>query len=172
MGTTKKYEDAKVYELKLKAIMERLGIKDTDYNYNWDRHGAWIDFKKNGKYSRFEHSITNAKAHGENLAYGTDVFAQLVLALGDLERVMRRGIYTFDMFVRGLPMLEAPKPNSPLPQWAIDLKFTEMPATAGEVNERYRSLAKGMHPDAGGNVEGMQALNIARDQAIKWVEGL
>lgn len=41
------------------------------------------------------------------------------------------------------------------------------PVTAREINERWKRLAKERHPDNGGSEEGMRALNIARETALR-----
>jgi len=52
----------------------------------------------------------------------------------------------------------------PMPWWAVllELRFPFAPA---EVKQAYRQLSKRFHPDAGGNVDQMQLLNDARQQA-------
>lgn len=43
----KQYGDADSYERKLERVMERLGINEFDYNF--DRHGCWVQFKYKGE---------------------------------------------------------------------------------------------------------------------------
>jgi hypothetical protein len=152
---------------KLRAIMMRLGIPETDYTWNADRFGAWIDFRIDGKTKRFTHSIENAALHGYKLTRICDVFAQMVMTLGDLERAMRYGTYTFDMFVRSLPLLEAPKPSTQLPAWVIALRMDHIPATREEMLQQHKKMALLFHPDKNpDNREGaeqvMSELNAAK----------
>lgn len=39
------------------------------------------------------------------------------------------------------------------------------------VEQRYKQLAKTYHPDAGGSNEAMTELNLAKQLALKWIEG-
>lgn len=41
-----------------------------------------------------------------------------------------------------------------------------------DVQERYRTLAKVRHPDAGGSVEGFKGLKEAAEAAIKYFAGI
>ena len=84
----KQYGAAENYESKLERVMERLGVKE--FNYNFDRFGAWVEFRYKGNLSRFDHSIEKAKARGLNLGYGSDAFAQIVLSLEDIARKWAR----------------------------------------------------------------------------------
>ena len=54
MAAVKKYTDADFYERKLDKIMERFTA--SDHEYNFDRHGAWVQFHYRGELYRFEHS--------------------------------------------------------------------------------------------------------------------
>ena len=79
MGAKKQYATPDVYERKLEKVMTRFGVEE--YDYNFDRHGCWVQFRIKGDMYRFDHSTTKAKERGVNLAYGSDAFAQVVLAL-------------------------------------------------------------------------------------------
>lgn len=98
---------------------------------------------------RFEHSIENAKTHGNNVRYGSDVFAQVVLTLEDIARMTERGIYELSTWVAGLKAL--PKPKD-IPNCFLILGFNYIP-TVEELKKRYKELAKANHPDVGGNSE-------------------
>jgi hypothetical protein len=106
----KQYADAVFYESKLNKVMERLGIKE--YNYDFSRHGSWVEFRYKGELYRFDHSVEKAKSRGINLTYGSDAFAQIVLALEDLARMVERGIYDLQTWVSGMkylpPVIEVP----------------------------------------------------------------
>lgn len=166
MASKKQYGTADNYERKLERVMERLGADD--YNYNFDRFSCFVEFHYKGQLYRFDHSIENAKSRGIDLKYGSDAFAQVVLSLEDLARMVERGIYDLQVWVSGMKMLpEARK----IPECFVRLGFTEIPAGQDDVNRRFRQLAKVAHPDAGGNEKEMIALQEARDQALEYFGG-
>ena len=157
----KQYADPDTYERKLKNVMARLGVDD--YDYNFDRHGCWVQFRIRGELYRFDHSVIKAKARGVNLVYGSDAFAQVVLALEDLARMVERGIYELQTWVAGMRYLP---PTIEVPSFFKFLGFTEIPAGGVvDVQDRYRTLAKTMHPDAGGNEADFKALKDAAERA-------
>lgn len=161
---SKQYGSPDQYEKKLAKVMERLGIKE--FNWNWDRWGCWVEFRYKGELYRFEHSIEKAKAKGIKLVYGSDAFAQVVLALEDLARMVERGIYDLGTWVAGMKFLPPP---IEVPSFIRFLGFEQIPSGVEEVKERYRQLSKTMHPDAGGNEEDFQALKRASEQALKYL---
>ena len=157
----KQYADAVTYEAKLEKVMQRLGVEK--YDYNWDRFSCWVEFWHKGQFYRFEHSIENAKNHGSNVRYGSDVFAQVVLTLEDIARMTERGIYELQTWVAGLKAL--PKQRE-IPDCFKALGFVEVP-TVDELKSRYRQIAKTAHPDAGGNAEYFAAMTEAYRAAEK-----
>lgn len=163
MGARKQYGAADNYEQKLSRVMERLGIKD--FNYNFDRFGCWVEFRYRNELYRFEHSIEKAKARGVELRYGSDAFAQVVLALEDLARMVERGIYELSTWVAGMKYLPPPVE---VPSFFRFLGYEQIPAGPEDVKERYRQLAKTMHPDAGGNEEDFVRLTQASEKAMKY----
>lgn len=162
----KQYGSAEQYEKKLATVMERLGA--SEYNWNWDRHGCWVEFRYRGQLYRFDHSVEKAKSAGVNLRYGSDAFAQVVLSLQDLTRMVERGIYDFQTWVSGMKYLP---PAIEVPQCFRALGYEELPAGADEVKARYRSLAKKHHPDF--NLEDpeadkkFKALYVAAEQCMQ-----
>lgn len=162
----KQYADVETYEAKLVKVMARLGV--SEYDYNWDRHGCWVSFTYKGSYYRFEHSVESAKAHGQNIAYGSDVFAQVVLTLEDIARMTERGIYELQTWIAGLKAL--PPKQSNLPECFAFLQFSELPSQE-ELEKRYRALAKAYHPDAGGNTEMFNKLTKAKEDAERYLNG-
>lgn len=162
----KKYGSLDYYEGKLERVAERLGVARLDWNA--DRHGCWVSFVYKGQMYRFDHSVTNARTHGIDLTYGSDAFAQVVLALEDLARMVERGIYDLQTWVAGLKYLPAP---TKIPECLRILGFVDVPADAAAVSERYRQLAKVAHPDAGGNTGEFQALRQAYQDAMQLVGG-
>jgi len=159
----KQYADPANYEAKLEKVMKRLGVEQ--YNYDWSRFTCFVEFWYNGQFYRFEHSVENAKAHGQNIRYGSDVFAQVVLTLEDIARMTERGIYELQTWISGLKALPA---SAPLPDCFKVLQFDVLP-TGEKVIARYRQLAKAMHPDAGGTEEMFRKLTEAKDQAIEYL---
>jgi hypothetical protein len=161
----KQYGSADQYEKKLEKVMERLGVQD--FNYNWDRHGCWVDFHYKGQLYRFEHSVDKAKARGIALKYGSDAFAQVVLSLEDIARMVERGIYDLQSWVEGMKFLP---PVIEIPTFLQFMGFSTIPASADDVKERYRTLAKQMHPDVGGNADDFKKLQTASEQALKYFD--
>ncbi|WP_083521234.1 hypothetical protein, partial [Alicyclobacillus kakegawensis] len=156
-----------LYERKLKTVMERFGVPEEDYDYNWDRHGCWVQFRLKGELYRFEHSVKKAQARGVKLQYGSDAFAQLVLSLEDLARMVERGIYELQTWVAGMRYLP---PAVEIPSFFRYLGFTEIPARKEDVQERWRTLAKQMHPDSGGSTEDFVRLKTATEQALAYFD--
>lgn len=167
MARRKQYADPDFYEGKLDRVITRLGADE--YNYNFDRHGAWIEFRYKGQLYRFDHTVDKAQAYGQDLAFGSDAFAQIVLALEDLTRIIERGIYDLSTWVSGMKYL--PEPTK-LPECFRILGFVEMPGTKADVEARYRNLAKKYHPDAGGTSEDFDAIKRAAEQAKRHFEEL
>lgn len=165
MGTKKQYGAADNYEQKLSRVMDRLGINE--FNYNFDRFGCWIDFRYRNDLYRFEHSIEKAKAKGIDLRYGSDAFAQVVLALEDLARMVERGIYELGTWVSGMKFLSPPVE---IPNFMKYLGFEQMPVGPEDVKDRFRQLAKTMHPDVGGTEEDFVKLKDASEKAMKYFE--
>ena len=165
-GQRKQYADTYFYERKLKAVMERLGVGK--YNHNWDRFGGYVEFQLKGEWYRFEHSVEKAKAKGFKLQYGSDAFAQVVLSLEDLARMVEGGIYELSTWVAGMRFLPPPPV---LPVCFKEMGFAEIPASVDDVHERYRNLAKERHPDAGGSPEAFAALKQAAEAATVYMRG-
>lgn len=161
----KQYASADVYEKKLEKVMERFGVKE--YNFNWDRHACWVEFRYKGNLYRFDHSKEKAQAKGVELRYGSDAFAQVVLALEDLVRMVERGIYDLQTWLSG--MLYLP-PVVEVPTFFKTMGFDRIPTDREEVRDRYRTLAKQYHPDNGGNQEDFLTLQKASEQALKFFD--
>ena len=160
----KKYGDASNYEAKLEKVMARLGIEE--YTYDWSRRACWVEFLYKGQYYRFEHSVENARAHGQNIQFGSDIFAQVVLTLEDIARMTERGIYELQTWIAGLKSLP---PKAELPSCFLALQFDRIPSVE-DVNARYKQLARVCHPDGGGSEAMFQRLTEARDQAIQYLQ--
>jgi hypothetical protein len=165
MAVKKQYASPDAYEAKLSRVMERFGVED--YNYNWDRHMAWVEFRLKGQLYRFDHSVEKAKARGFQLTYGSDVFAQLVISLEDLARMAERGIYDIQTWLAGMKFLPPPVV---LPECFRALGFTEIPTDIEEIKTRYKTLAKQLHPDAGGNDAAFVNLQRQTEECIKKLE--
>lgn len=161
----KKYGDALHYENKLKRVMERLGV--TNYTFDWGRYSTWIQFTYKGELYRFEHSVEKAQQRGLDLAFGSDCFAQLVLALEDLARMVERGIYDLSTWVVGMRYLP---PAAEIPTFFQFMGFKMIPSFE-QYKERYKELAKQLHPDNSGSPEGFKALQRVKEQAENWFIG-
>lgn len=161
----KQYADAKSYEDKLKRVMERLNIKE--FNWNYDRHGSWVEFRYKGSLYRFDHSVEKAKSRGVNLSFGSDAFAQIVLALEDLARMVERGIYDLQTWVSGMKYLP---PVIEVPSFFKLLGFEQLPTSEEEIKTRYKNLAKQLHPDVGGNADDFMKIQTASEEAIKYLK--
>ena len=154
--------DGEHYERKLHRVMKRLGV--TNYDWNWDRYGSWVQFHYKGDLYRFEHTVRKARERKQPIRYGYEAFAQLVLALEDLARLVERGIYDLQTWIEGMRALP-----SPLPDWCQVLGLTTYPRSVEEIQERFREMAKLRHPDGGGTPEQFQELLRARDEAMTWI---
>lgn len=165
MAKRKQYGDPDFYEKKLAKVMERLGADG--FNFNWSRDNCFVEFRYKGELYRFDHSVEKARQHGIELTYGSDAFAQVILALEDLARMVERGIYDLSTWVAGMKYLP---PVVEIPSFFKALGFTEMPVGPDEVRTRYRTLAKQLHPDQGGNAKDFQNLRTAAEQAMKYLK--
>lgn len=165
MPTKKVYKETSYYEKKLQNVMKRLGVEK--YEYDWTRNTSYISFYYKGQWYRFDHSIEKANASGKmKLTCGTDTFAQIVIALEDLSRMVERGIYDLSVWVAGMKFL--PKKNE-LPGCFRILAFTgsEYPDES-TLKERYHMLVKQMHPDSGGNTEMLMNVKHAYDECLAY----
>lgn len=160
----KQYAAGESYEKKLYRVMERLGAQLS--NYNWDRFGCWVEFRYKGELYRFEHSVAKAQAKGVKISFGSDAFAQVVLALEDLARMVERGIYDLSAWIEGMRFLPPPVE---VPTFLRFLGFDRIPGDSEEIKERYRTLAKQIHPDAGGSPEDFAALKDNAERAIQYL---
>ena len=165
LAKKKQYGPADSYERKLAKVMERLGVEQ--YNYNFDRFGCYIEFRYKDELYRFDHSVEKAKSRGIELRYGSDAFAQVVLTLQDLALMVERGIYDLSAWVSGMKYLPPPVE---VPSFIKFLGFQEIPSGPVEIKERFRTLAKQMHPDGGGNPEDFQKLKDSAEKAMKYFE--
>jgi len=162
----KQYADPASYEAKLEKVMGRLGVER--YDYDWSRFECWVEFWYKGQPYRFAHSVENANAHGVNIRYGSDVFAQVVLSLEDLARMVERGIYDLSTWVAGMKCLGAGRTLEPC---FAALGFIDRPASAEDVKAQYKRMAKSMHPDAGGDEAAFIALGENYRRCLELMEG-
>lgn len=162
----KQYGAPENYEAKLERVMERL--KAESYDYDWSRRECWVEFQYKGGRYRFAHSLENAEAHGVTLRYGSDAFAQVVLSLEDLARMVERGIYDLSTWVAGMKLL--PEPQE-LDRCFVALGFSRLPSSIEEVREKYRRLSKAVHPDAGGDAEEFRILTENYEMAMAALKG-
>lgn len=162
----KQYADPATYEAKLEKVMGRLGVES--YDYDWSRFECWVSFTYKSQPYRFSHSIDNAKTHGVNIRYGSDVFAQVVLSLEDLARMVERGIYDLSTWVAGMKALPAASNIEPC---LVALQFDRKPETADEVKARYKQLVKVLHPDVGGSEQAFLRLKENYEKCLALVRG-
>ena len=161
----KQYAGPETYEAKLEKVMGRLGVER--YDYDWSRFECWVEFWYKGQLYRFTHSVENAKTHGVNIRYGSDVFAQVVLSLEDLARMVERGIYDLSTWVAGMKCLPSSLPLEPC---FAGLGFIERPTSAEDVKAQYKRMAKSMHPDAGGDEAAFIALGENYRRCLELME--
>lgn len=165
---SKMYASPETYEQKLGRVMSRLGIKEGEYDWDYNRKEAWVSFKYKGQQYRFEHSIAKSQKTSQPLKYGSDGFAQIVLALEDLARIVNRGIYDLQSWVEGMKFLPSP---TPLPAFCTILGLDHIPESEREIATAFRSRAKQLHPDICGSDEGFKELGQAQEDALKYLHG-
>ena len=161
----KQYAEPQTYEAKLEKVMGRLGVES--YDYDWSRKECWVSFMYKGRHYKFSHSLDNAQAHGVNVKYGSDLFAQVVLSLEDLARMVERGIYDLSTWVAGMQYLPAPEK---IPECFVTLGFERVPENPEEVKTKYREMVKIVHPDNGGTEAAFIALQEAQKAALEYLE--
>lgn len=61
-------------------------------------------------------------------------------------------------------------PPVEVPSFFRFMGFNQIPASVEDVRDRYRTLAKQLHPDAGGSPEDFQKLKDAAEQAVRYFE--
>ena len=165
MGAKKKYSAAVNYEQKLKTVMERLGVEK--YDYDWTRRDCYVEMIYHGRAYRFDNSFDKVRKTGRSLAYISDIFAEVVLSLEGLARATEKGILELDMLLTGVPSL----PAHELPACFEAMGFEELPTAAADVERQYKAMAKLLHPDAGGDDGAFVALQEARVECQRWLEG-
>lgn len=161
---TKQYQNPETYEKKLHKVMERFGVEKYDWDYN--RHGSWITFVYKGQLYRFEHTVESAQKLGLSIHFGSDAFAQLVLALEDLARIVSRGIYDLSAWVSGMKALPE---TSEFPWWIHNLGLSDYPQSKEEIDKAFKRMALVKHPDKGGSSEQFLLLSSARDEAYSYI---
>jgi hypothetical protein len=166
LAANKKYAPAQEYEKKLERVMERLDIKD--YDWNWDRFGGWVKFSYKGTWYIFEHTVQKAKEAGENLTFGSDAFAQIILTLEDLARAAERKIYDFSDFLKS-EKFKLLSPAVEIPSFLKFMGFNEMPKSEDEIKQKYREMSKLMHPNAGGDPEDFIKLSEAYEKSLAYI---
>ncbi|HHW91173.1 MAG TPA: J domain-containing protein [Firmicutes bacterium] len=159
------YGSPEVYERKLDDVMKRFQVDS--YNFNWDRWGCWVEFRFKGELYRFEHSIEKAKTQGIDLRSGAEAFAQVVLTLEDLARMVERGVYDLSTWVTGMRYLPDAMET---PEIFKKLGFVQVPAAPEEVKDRYRNLAKKIVAAQGSDNEELEKLKQTAEQALKYFE--
>ena len=148
-------------EKELTRVMERLGVDQDAYTYDWSqsRNGSrcHVEMRYGGGVYRFENDTAKSAACGRNLVYAADLFAAVVYSLEGLARAVEQGIFTLDMLLAGVPSLPAAEP---LEECFVAMGFDRRPESVEEVREHYKALAKQHHPDKGGSA---LAFNLLRE---------
>lgn len=173
MASKKQYGDIDSYVKKLDNVMKRLDVNQ--YDYDWTKNSAYVKFFYKNKWYQFDHSVDKANASGKmHLVYGTDVFAQLVLALEDLSRMVERGIYDLSVWVSSMVMIEE-KPRIYLPECFCKLGFTKIYYSSypslDDITKAYKEIAKEVHPDTpNGSEEAFKELTEAYNNCIRFLD--
>lgn len=162
MPQPRHYGDPADYERKLSRVMERFAVGR--FNFNYDRHGAFVEFWRRDQYYRLEQTVERSQKSKSDarLHYGSDCFCQIVLALEDLARLSERGIYDLQVWIEGLRALPA---GGTVPGYFLALGLDRVPESLDAVHQAYRSTAKRTHPDAGGTPEAFRAVQEAYARA-------
>lgn len=164
----------------LAAELERLGAKSTVLSSNLS---ARADGNARGKigdpgvalyFDLKGRPIVMAQDAFDNVASNVRSLALALDAMRALERHGGGSMMTraFDGFA-ALPPPAGMKPKRP---WWQVLRYSEDAnaedrefLSVAEVEARFRSLSKKLHPDAGGGEAEMSELNIARDEAVDFL---
>lgn len=165
MAKSKEYGATETYEKKLERVMERFGVESLDYDFS--RREAWINFSYKGTRHHFSLSVEQTQGTKRQLAYGSDCFARLVLALEDIARMVEDGVYDLGTWMAGMKMLPESKT---LMEWCQVLKFEQIPDHVSEIESRFKELVQTGHPDKGGSGELLKALIQARKEGHAWFE--
>ena len=168
MVARKQYADIDTYINKLKRVMERLNV--SQYDYDWTKNSAYVKFFYKNQWYQFDHTVEKANASGKmHLIYGTDVFAQLVLALEDLSRTVERGIYDLSVWVSGMAMIEQ-KPKLPDCFTVFGFEGPNYPSLI-DLRKVFKEKAKEVHPDSeNGSEKAFLELSEAFEQCQKIIE--
>ena len=140
----KKYADKKYYQNKLEKIMIKLDIEK--YNYRWTKTDAYIRFKYKNQWYQLNHNIEKAninRTSDNKLIYGSDVFAQLVLALEDLSRMSEYNIYDLSEWLSNMEVTY----NNELPDCFKKIGFTGIVVPKQDVLEqKIKEYKKVLYP--------------------------
>ena len=91
----------------------------------------------------------------------------MVYALEDLARAVEKGIFTLDTLLEGKLAL----PEGPTAEPCFQaLGFASRPENVAAVKERYRQMAKVMHPDKGGDSAAFMVLEKNYRQCLELME--
>lgn len=163
----KRYGDATYYERKLQTVSQRLKVDKGSLSFDWGRSGAHVTFRFKGQDYRFEHTLEKAAKLGRPLYYGSDCFALIVLTMESLARMAENG-FTEDLrpWIEGFKAL----PAGSLPDFFVKLGLDHLPSSE-ELTQRWRSLVRKVHPDAGGSPELFHEVQVAYAQAQQYISG-
>ena len=88
-----------MYEKRLNAVMNALGVDNFDFDYT--RLASWVTFSHQGHSYRFDYSVEEARKHGHSLAFGSDTFCQIVQVLEELAQLSGNGIKDLQQWIEG-----------------------------------------------------------------------
>ncbi|MEB1808826.1 MAG: hypothetical protein LPK26_16305 [Bacillaceae bacterium] len=126
------HNEQEMCERRLIAVMRRLKIDDSHYNFNWNRSSCYIEFQYKDNTYRMEHSVEAAKEKGiVILRNGLDCLSELVRSLEDLCQITERGTHKLETWLSGMKQSST----------------EELSEILEEVHISYKSVGKQKHSD-------------------------
>lgn len=165
----KKYADKNYYQSKLEKIMIKL--KAEKYNYHWSDKDAYIRFKYKGKWYELKHTLENANKYrtsDNKLKYGSDIFAQLVLTLEDLQRMDEYNIYDLSDWLSKMQVYF----KNELPDCFQKLGFIGyVIPTEEQINTRFLEFMRVLKPENYfGDNDKYEELKEIKKECLKYIE--
>lgn len=184
---THHYVNPTDYESKLQRVIGRLGAKLLDYEWTGRvraKRGevpndqrpqvATIEFSRvdaSGQVQLYllRHTPANSARGSVPVTSGIDLFCQLVLAL---EMVAKLGEWGFSQLTVEAA-LSAAKELVPaaLPEWCGTLGLDALPTAEADVHQAYRRRMREVHPDAGGDRDAYERVQVAYQRGLAYIAG-